>query len=406
MTTALATKQKDVGPVRAILENVDSLEKIRQILPAGLTVEEVQRTALMAVHANPKLAECTPASVLLSVMRSAQFGVVVDGRHAHLIPYKRSFKDSRGNWTDVMEAQFQWDYKGLIQKIRQAPEIRDIYAEKIHAQDPHRVLRGSKPSLEHEIHVGHDRGPIVAFYSVVTYKDGSTAFDIMTIDEVDAIRKRSKSYDKKNDKSSGPWDTDFAEMGKKTVVKRHAKYLPLPSDILGAVNADNEDDPEPIKPANAREVTPATIPSQPAKAVAETTPEPEPVAKETEAPPKAKAVAEPEARAEKSAQARVVDSAPAKKMQPKATTPPPAEETVSPVEEGGEPTVVSKCQSMLAEAGFTPADLIRAAQRNDWLSQDIDAETAGLDVLGDDLVDFIHAENWPTMLVELKKGRK
>jgi len=390
MSTELATtpSKKELGPVIATLNNPESLAKIQDILPGGLTIQEVQRTALMAVHANPKLAECTPASVLLSVMRAAQFGVVVDGRHAHLIPYKRSFQ-TNGKWNSVLEAQFQWDYKGIIQKVRQSPDIRDIYAEKICAGDRYRVLRGTNPILEHEIPLSGDRGAIIAFYSVVTYKDGTTAFDIMTVDEVEAIRKRSKSYDPKTNTNSGSWATDYAEMGRKTVVKRHSKYLPLPSEVLGAINADTDYEELPEKQAQATVIKSADIPQT---SLPERT---EPPAPEKEAPAKPKD--EKPAATEKAS----------KKLAPAPEKTPDPEQNPQDSEPPAENFLAVQCEQKLKEAGCTPADLIRCAQANDWLDKKHDPEKTPLSVLSDeDLTNFMSEENWDTVLTEIKRINK
>jgi hypothetical protein len=56
----------------------------------------------------------------------------------------------------------------------------------------------------------------------------------MTKAEVDAIRKRSRAG------SSGPWVTDYAEMARKTVVRRLAKYLPLSVELADAIVADQD----------------------------------------------------------------------------------------------------------------------------------------------------------------------
>ena len=52
----------------------------------------------------------------------------------------------------------------------------------------------------------------------------------MTKADVDAIRKRSKAS------GSGPWVTDYSEMGKKTVLRRMSKRWPLAPELAGAID--------------------------------------------------------------------------------------------------------------------------------------------------------------------------
>jgi recombinational DNA repair protein RecT len=54
----------------------------------------------------------------------------------------------------------------------------------------------------------------------------------MTKDEVDSIKQRSRAG------SSGPWVTDYNEMGKKTVFRRLTKWIPLSAEIRDAYERD------------------------------------------------------------------------------------------------------------------------------------------------------------------------
>ena len=63
--------------------------------------------------------------------------------------------------------------------------------------------------------------------------DGAKVFEVMSIKEINAIRARSKS------KTSGPWFTDFAEMCRKTVVRRGTKYLPKSIEMRQAMELED-----------------------------------------------------------------------------------------------------------------------------------------------------------------------
>ena len=57
----------------------------------------------------------------------------------------------------------------------------------------------------------------------------------MSIEEIDAIRNRSKAS------NSGPWVTDYSEMAKKTVFKRASKWITLSPEIRDGLEKDEED---------------------------------------------------------------------------------------------------------------------------------------------------------------------
>jgi len=91
---------------------------------------------------------------------------------------------------------------------------------------------GLEPTLKH-IPAHDDRGGSVYVYAIFRTKDGGCGFDVMSIDDVRAFAQQySKSY------GSGPWQTNFEEMAKKTVLKRVLKYAPLKSDFLRGIAQD------------------------------------------------------------------------------------------------------------------------------------------------------------------------
>jgi recombination protein RecT len=77
-------------------------------------------------------------------------------------------------------------------------------------------------------------GEVYAVYCRVTLKGDVTKTEVMSRDDVEAIRKRSRAG------SSGPWVTDWNEMAKKTVWRRTQKWLPLSAEILDAMDSDQD----------------------------------------------------------------------------------------------------------------------------------------------------------------------
>jgi recombination protein RecT len=184
----------------------------------------------------PKLAECTRESFFLAMMNCAFYGLEPDGRRAHLIPFK-----NRKVQPNTVECQLIIDYKGLAELVRRSGDVSFLHCDAVYADDEFEVAYGTGGHLTHK--PGDDRtGKPKKFYSYVKLKDGSEDFDVMTLAEVERIRKRSKSPDE------GPWVTDFSEMGKKTVFRRHSKWLPLSPE--SRFNLDRSD-PEAVEVTNS-----------------------------------------------------------------------------------------------------------------------------------------------------------
>ena len=91
---------------------------------------------------------------------------------------------------------------------------------------------GLKPELKH-IPASGERGEPVYVYAIFHTKDGGYGFEVCSIDDIRAHAQRySKSF------QNGPWQTNFEEMAKKTVLKRVLKYAPLKSEFLRGLAQD------------------------------------------------------------------------------------------------------------------------------------------------------------------------
>mgnify|MGYP006921327978 CR=1 FL=1 len=184
-------------------------EQASRALPNTVTVKRFMRCTQTAFNRNPALWDCSKTSVASVILQSAHWGLEPDGRHAHIIPYKG-------------EATLQLDYKGLVALVRRSGDVTSLHADVVCENDEFEYDRGE--IQKHRIDFRKPRGAVYAVYATATMKDGSRQSQVMTREEVEAIRKRSRSADK------GPWVTDWNEMAKKTVFKRLTKWLPIASE--------------------------------------------------------------------------------------------------------------------------------------------------------------------------------
>ena len=230
-TKAVATKSKR-GTMQDYVQSMQG--EIKKALPAVITPERFTRMTLSAISTTPKLAECTPQSFLGAMMTAAQLGVEPNTAlgQAYLIPYKRNMKDANGKWQSVLECQFQLGYKGMIDLAYRSGEISVIQAHAVYEADDFEYELGMEPVLKHRP-ATKDRGEPIAYYAMFKTKDGGYGFEVMSIDDIRRhAQKFSKSYD------NGPWQTNFDEMAKKTVLKRVLKYAPLKSDFVRGITQD------------------------------------------------------------------------------------------------------------------------------------------------------------------------
>ncbi len=200
----------------------DLLEKakpsIQAVLPKHLTPDRLLKIALSATSRNPELLACTPQSILLSVMQAAELGLELGGLlgEAYMVKFKN-------------QVQLIVGYRGMVKLARQSGSLTSLEAYVVHERDMFEIEFGLEPRLVHKPAMTGDRGDVVAAYAIARFKDGARQVDVMTRSEIEAVRARSMAG------GNGPWVTDFAEMAKKTVVRRLCKYLPLSPELQKAV---------------------------------------------------------------------------------------------------------------------------------------------------------------------------
>lgn len=212
--------------VREELSKPGMLQQLRAALPSHMTAERMIRVATTAIQKTPKLLECSQQSLIASIVEASQLGLEPDGVTglAYLVPFWNS-KTKRN------EAQLMVGYKGLIDLARRSGNVGAINAECVYTNDEFTVVKGLNPDLIHKPN-WRDPGALVAVYATAKLKSGDVQFAVMTIEQVDKHRKRSRAAD------SGPWQTDFEWMAKKTVLRQLCKLLPASVELQSAIARD------------------------------------------------------------------------------------------------------------------------------------------------------------------------
>lgn len=214
---------KNPQTIRTLIKDMEG--EIAKALPSVMTAERFTRITLSALRTTPKLAECTPMSFLGAMMTAAQLGVEPNTPlgQAYLIPYRNK---------GMLECQFQLGYKGLIDLAYRSGDIKTIQAHAVYENDTFSYELGLEPRLQH-IPAPHNRGNPICFYAVFHTKDGGFGFEVMSIEDIRQYAQRySKCY------LNGPWQTNFEEMAKKTVLKQALKYAPLRTDFVRTIASD------------------------------------------------------------------------------------------------------------------------------------------------------------------------
>ena len=221
-SNSLATKPRN--DIQELLASDAFKQKVALALPKHCTPERFIRVACNAILRTPKLMQCSQTSLMKALLDLSAFGLEPDGRRAHLISFGT-------------EVQLIIDYKGLAELVRRSGDVSYIHADIVGENDEFIYSFGTGAKLIHKPKL-NDRGVIYCAYSFVRLKDGSEDFDVMDMVEIDRIKKRSAAV--RANKQDSPWFTDANEMFKKTVFRRHSKWLPLSPEVREAVEYDDD----------------------------------------------------------------------------------------------------------------------------------------------------------------------
>jgi recombination protein RecT len=255
--TNVPAVRRDASPVEVLKSNLSKrADEFKMVLPAHITPEKFQRVIATAAIQNPQLLECDRQSLLLASMKLAQDGLLPDGREAALVPFKQWNRDTRQTTWLVQPMPMVY---GLRKKILQSGEVLSIETGVVYLADlesGHFLYEvGLEPPIRYRpnlllpIEETTDE-KIVAAYSIAKIKNetGGDPFwsvEVMRRAEIDKVRQASQTgavgrttRDGKPIPPKGPWVEWFGEMARKTVLRRHAKVLPMSGDILETFERD------------------------------------------------------------------------------------------------------------------------------------------------------------------------
>lgn len=205
-------------------------DQIKMALPKHMTPDRMLRVAMTELRKVPKLQQCHPASFIGAIIQCSQLGLEPGGHlgHVYLIPF-----ENRKSGT--IECQVIPGYKGMLELANRSGKVSSPQAHAVYENDFFEFEYGLTPKLRH-IPARDNRGKIIYVYACVSIKDGGNQFEVMSLEEVNSIRARSKTA------NSGPWQTDYEEMARKTVIRRLFKYLPVSIEMVQAITLDEAAD--------------------------------------------------------------------------------------------------------------------------------------------------------------------
>jgi recombination protein RecT len=211
-------------------------ELARVLAPQGMDAERFWRIVYTACLRQPRLAECSRESLMLSVMESAALGLEIDSVSglAYLIPYGQ-------------EAKLIVGYRGYAQLALRHPKVTGAGSVAVFEGDEFTYREGDQPRLDHTPKRGNPGTWDVLIGCYARHQVNGARRWISTFmyrEEIEDRRERSQAW--KSGKADTPWRTDAVAMGRKTAWREHTKYVPQSAQLMRALAV--ESDPEMERP--------------------------------------------------------------------------------------------------------------------------------------------------------------
>jgi recombination protein RecT len=192
----------------------------------------------------PELENCTRESKVEAILGAAELGLPLDGRNAHVVPY-------RNKEIGKTVAELQVDYKGFIAVARRAGLVDHVVADVVREGDSFAYwLDEEGQHYKHSHGQGNNpfkgnRGEIIGAFAQLHLPDGRRKLELMDREELDKARAVAKT-----DKVWRAWP---GEMSKKTVIRRALKPY---SDEPRMSKAFDLDDAQILRSAKVAPVAP------------------------------------------------------------------------------------------------------------------------------------------------------
>lgn len=170
---------------------------------------------------NPKLLECTRASLFMSAAEAASLGLEIDSilGHAYLVPYKNK---------GVLEAQLIPGYLGLKELAYRSGKIVGIVGDQVHCDDDFDWEYGTERFLKHKPSDSPYASVPTHVYALVRIAGGGCEFKVMSWAQVEWHRNK---YAPGWDRHNSAWKTSPVAMGIKTALRKCLKLCPLSPEL-------------------------------------------------------------------------------------------------------------------------------------------------------------------------------
>lgn len=239
----------NLAEIQAEIESGLVSAGVASVLPEHIKMESFVRCAAIAMSQSKDLEEADRDSVIMSLTKCANDGLIPDNKEAALVTFNTNAGTKQSpNW--VKKAQYMPMIDGVLKRARMSGQIATMSAKAVFEGDSFDYWLDEdgehlkyRPNLE-------SRGEFKLAFAMAKLVTGDLIVEVMTKADVDKVRSASKTGE------YGPWKDWYDRMACKAVFHRLARRLPNASEIVemcqAGMNIEFNNSPE-------RDVTPMPL---------------------------------------------------------------------------------------------------------------------------------------------------
>lgn len=205
--------------------------QLAAVAPKWFTPERITTLALQAAVHQPELQQVTKASLYLALIKVARWALDI-GDGVHLVPLRQKFTDSDGREGTRLIVEAWPDYKGLKALAIREGIVRSMDEYCVWKGDEFDYGLGLDAYLRHKPCAAARRGELLGAYTIITKPRGVRTFHYMPIEDVEQIRKSSRSWGPRKYPKCPPW------YAMKSVVRNYLNRQPKTGVMASALEAD------------------------------------------------------------------------------------------------------------------------------------------------------------------------
>lgn len=211
---------------------MSELDRISNALPEDFNKQRFALGFISMIQDHPELKKYPKEELATAVVRAALDNLDVLNGEVYI-------HEGRNG-----KIGYDISYKGMRKMVieRSVKPADNVIAKLIKEGDTvdEEIVSG-KAHIHYKSKFGNN-GAIIGAFAICSFKDGSEIYEIMTKEEIDACKAKSRN--------SGAWKDFYGEQAKKSVIRRLCKQIPLnftdkrQADDFVGTNEFNFDDPK------------------------------------------------------------------------------------------------------------------------------------------------------------------